>query len=126
MASRQADFGTAGVANGFVAALRWPDGPECPSCAGKELGYIKTRQLWKCRNKDCRRQFSAKVGTIFEDSPIALGNWLASIWLIADASSLAASSGIPPLRRRRCKRRSSVCGEPPAATERTAALSGGG
>jgi transposase-like protein len=75
------------VANAFVAALRWPDGPRCPDCGGNELGYVKTRRLWQCKNKTCKRQFSVKVGTIFEDSPIPLDKWLASIWMIANAKN---------------------------------------
>jgi transposase-like protein len=69
----------------FVSAMRWPSGPECPSCGGKEHSYLKTRRLWKCKN--CKRQFSVKVGTIFEDSPIPLDKWLASIWMIANAKN---------------------------------------
>src|SRR6266508_3462494 len=69
----------------FVAQLRWPDGPVCPSCGGTEHSYLKTRRLWKC--KACKRQFSVKVGTIFEDSAIPLDKWLASIWLIANAKN---------------------------------------
>jgi transposase-like protein len=73
------------VAHAFTAALRWPDGPECPSCGRKDHSFLKTRRLWKC--KACKRQFSVKVGTIFEDSPIGLDKWLASIWLIANAKN---------------------------------------
>jgi transposase-like protein len=40
--------------------------------------------LWKCRTKHPRQKFSVKVGTIFEDSPIALDKWLAAIWMIAN------------------------------------------
>lgn len=78
-------FSDLDVCNDFVAQLRWPDGPECPSCDGKEHSYLTTRRLWKC--KACKRQFSVKVGTIFEDSPIPLDKWLASIWLIANAKN---------------------------------------
>jgi transposase-like protein len=80
-------FSDLDVANEFTASLRWPDGPVCPSCGGTDLGYINTRRLWKCKDKDCRRQFSVKVGTIFEDSPIPLDKWLSSIWLIANAKN---------------------------------------
>ncbi len=69
----------------FTAALRWPDGPECPDCGGKDHSFLKTRRIWKC--KACKRQFSVKVGTIFEDSPISLDKWLCSIWLIANAKN---------------------------------------
>lgn len=75
------------IANDFVAALRWPNGPECPSCRGKDLGYVKTRRLWQCRNKTCKRQFSVKVGSLFEDSAIPLDKWLASIWMIANSKN---------------------------------------
>ena len=50
----------------YVAKLRWPDGPVCPSCDGAEHSFLTTRRLWKC--KACKRQFSVKVGTIFEGS----------------------------------------------------------
>jgi transposase-like protein len=82
----------------FVASLRWPNGPRCPSCDGSEHSYLKTRRIWKC--KGCKRQFSVKVGTIFEDSPIPLDKWLASIWMIANSKNgvssheLARSIGI--------------------------------
>src|SRR6266567_3112697 len=84
-------FADLDVANEYVAMLRWPNGPECPTCGGKELGYISTRRLWKCKNKECRRQFSVKVGTIFEDSPIPLDKWLASIWMIANSKNGVSS-----------------------------------
>ncbi|MFL5799165.1 MAG: IS1595 family transposase [Actinomycetota bacterium] len=80
-------FADLDVATEFVARLRWPEGPICPDCGGKDHGYITTRRLWKCKNKTCRRQFSVKVGTIFEDSPIKLDKWLCSIWLIANAKN---------------------------------------
>jgi transposase-like protein len=78
-------FSDADVATEYVAKLRWPDGPLCPSCGGREHSYLSTRRLWKC--KACKRQFSVKVGTIFEDSPIPLDKWLASIWLIANSKN---------------------------------------
>lgn len=80
-------FADPDVANEFVAALRWPNGPRCPDCGGDGLGYVKTRRLWQCRNKTCKRQFSVKVGTIFEDSPIPLDKWIAAVWLIANAKN---------------------------------------
>src|SRR5438552_230106 len=69
----------------FVAELRWPDGPVCPECQGKELSFLSTRRLWKC--KSCKKQFSVKVGTIFEDSPLGLDKWLGAVWLIANAKN---------------------------------------
>jgi transposase-like protein len=69
----------------FVAKLRWPDGPICPKCQGKDVSFLSTRRLWKC--KACKKQFSVKVGTIFEDSPLGLDKWLAGIWMIAGAKN---------------------------------------
>ena len=66
----------------YIAALRWPDGPVCPECGGKEYSYLTSRRLWKC--KDCKKQYSVRVGTIFEDSPLPLRKWLMAIWEIAN------------------------------------------
>jgi transposase-like protein len=65
-----------------VAAMRWPDGPECPHCQAKEPYYLATQKRWKCRS--CRKQFSVKVGTIFEDSPISLQQWLPALWMLVN------------------------------------------
>jgi transposase-like protein len=65
----------------FLTKFRWPDGkPTCPRCESQEHSYISTRRIWKC--KGCKRQFSAKSGTIMEDSPIGLDKWLPAIWMI--------------------------------------------
>src|SRR5437867_3068601 len=69
----------------FVAKLRWPDGPVCPRCDGTEHSYLTTRRVWKC--KSCKKQFSVKLGSIFEDSAISLDKWLVSIWLIANSKN---------------------------------------
>ena len=69
----------------FMAHLRWPDGKAtCPTCGSQDVRFISTRRLWECKTKHPRRQFSIKVGTIFEDSPIGLDKWLAAIWMIAN------------------------------------------
>ncbi len=78
-------FSDLDVANDFVSKLRWPDGPVCPHCGGKEHSFISTRRLWKC--KSCKRQFSIKVGTIFEDSALGLDKWLPAIWLAANSKN---------------------------------------
>src|SRR5829696_4273425 len=78
-------FSDPDVATGFVAALRWPDGPVCPRCEGTDHSYLTTRRVWKC--KACKKQFSVKVGTVFEDSPLGLDKWLPSVWLIANSKN---------------------------------------
>jgi transposase-like protein len=73
----------------FLSQLRWPDGVECPICTGREVSYLSTRRLWKC--KACKKQFSVKVGSLMEDSPIGLDKWLAAIWIIANAKNGVSS-----------------------------------
>jgi transposase-like protein len=68
-----------------VAEMRWSNGPVCPDCETEKPYYIKTQKRWKCR--ECRRQFSVKVGTIFEDSPISLKKWLPALWLIVNCKN---------------------------------------
>jgi transposase-like protein len=75
-------FADPDVALNFLASLRWPDGPSCPRCGSLEHSFLKTRRIWKC--KACQRQFSVKLGTIFEDSPIGLDKWLPCLWMIAN------------------------------------------
>jgi transposase-like protein len=68
-----------------VAALRWPDGPVCPKCGHNEHYYLATQRRWKC--KQCKKQFSVKVGTIFEDSPIGLDKWLIALWMLVNCKN---------------------------------------
>lgn len=72
-----------------VAAMRWPDGPICPACGHKEHYYLKSQRRWKC--KECGRQFSVKLNTIFEDSPIGLDKWLLAIWMLANCKNGVSS-----------------------------------
>jgi transposase-like protein len=65
-----------------VAALRWPNGVTCPACGHKEHYYLVSQRRWKC--KDCHRQFSVKLGTIFEDSPISLDKWFVALWMLVN------------------------------------------
>jgi hypothetical protein len=63
----------------FVKDLRWPDGKvTCPRCAAVEPSFLTIRRIWK--SKGCRKQFSLKVGTIFEDSPLGWDKWLPAVW----------------------------------------------
>src|SRR6266567_1414768 len=76
----------------FMAQLRWMDGPVCPRCEKKRLSFLETRLMWKCL--DCQKQFSVKVGTIFEDSPIELSKWLCAMWMLANCKNGVSSHEI--------------------------------
>lgn len=66
-----------------LVAQRWPNGVECPTCGSKGVRFVATRRIWECKNKHPKKQFSIKVGTIYEDSPIGLDKWLTATWMIA-------------------------------------------
>lgn len=72
-----------------VVALRWPDGPICPKCGHNQHYYLATQRRWKC--KQCKKQFSVKVGTIFEDSPIPLEKWLIALWMLVNCRNGVSS-----------------------------------
>lgn len=75
----------------YAVKLRWPNGVACPrmGCGSAAVQFIATRKLWRC--KDCKRQFTAKVGTIFEDSPIPFTKWFPAIWLLANTKNGTSS-----------------------------------
>lgn len=86
-------FNDADSARQFLEDMRWRDGVICPHCGivGEAYrltpkGSTKTRVrkgVWKC--KECRKQFTVTVGTIFEDSHIPLHKWLLAIHLLCSS-----------------------------------------
>jgi transposase-like protein len=69
----------------FVVNLRWHNGITCPRCGSGEHSFLSTRRIWKC--KGCKKQFSVKVGTIFEDSPLGLDRWLPALWMVVNCKN---------------------------------------
>jgi transposase-like protein len=68
----------------YLASRRWADGVViCPTCGSKNVGYVSSRRVWQCRTRHPKAQFSIKLGTIFEDSPLGLDKWLPAMWMIA-------------------------------------------
>jgi predicted DNA-binding protein (UPF0251 family) len=59
-------------------------------CGSQDVRYLASRELWECRMRHPKAQFSVRVGTIFEDSHIALGLWLTAIWMVANLSQLSS------------------------------------
>ncbi len=77
-----------GLCEKKMSGMKWPDGKvTCPKCGGRAIGRIESRRVFQCKNPDCRKQFSVKVGTIFEDSPLSLDKWFAAVWCIANAKN---------------------------------------
>jgi transposase-like protein len=76
----------------YMVEVKWPDGKiTCPKCGGENVGAVVTRCLLQCKAKECRKQFSAKVGTIFEDSPLGLDKWFVAVWFIANTKNGTSS-----------------------------------
>src|SRR5437762_5763593 len=60
----------------YLVERRWPDGViTCPNCGSDQVTFMPKRRLWQCKGRHSKAQFSIKVGTIFEDSPIGLDKW---------------------------------------------------
>jgi len=85
-------FGNEDAARKLIEKISWPTGPVCPHCGYNESYRLKPKEsskkpgrkgLLKC--KDCRKQFTVTVGTIFEGSHIPLNKWLMSIYLICSS-----------------------------------------
>jgi transposase-like protein len=78
-------------AHAHFVGIRWPNGIACPrhGCGSADIRALGTRRRWRC--KDCGRDFTAKVGTIFEDSPLPLTKWLPCVWLITNAKNGVSS-----------------------------------
>ncbi len=77
----------------FMISIRWPDGQiACPRCNSGHHSFLKTRRIWKCL--ECKKQFSAKLGTIFEDSPLGFDKWFPTFWMIVNAKNGVSSCEI--------------------------------
>ena len=80
-------FADPDVALKFFVSMRWPNGVQCPRCGSHRVSFTAKRRVWTCEDCPNRRQFSTKVGTIMEDSPLGLDKWLIGIWLITSAKN---------------------------------------
>src|SRR3990172_10031351 len=77
----------------FAMSMRWPDGKvSCPRCGSAEHSFLSTRRIWCC--KGCKKQFTMKVGTIFEDSPLGMDKWMLALWLIVNCKNGISSCKI--------------------------------
>ena len=74
----------------YALNLRFPNGVvACPRCGSERHSFVKTRRLWHC--KGCKKQFTLKVGTIFEDSPLGLDKWMCAYWILTNSKNGVSS-----------------------------------
>ncbi|MEI6165465.1 MAG: IS1595 family transposase [Planctomycetota bacterium] len=100
-------FADEGRAHDFLVAMRWPGGVRCAHCNSENIGKLsvsvvkgktdkdgkpkpdKVRRVWNC--KECKQQFTAKIGTIFAESALPLSKWLPALWLVVNAKNGVSS-----------------------------------
>lgn len=75
----------------YLVECRWPDGVVCPTCGRTDVSYVAKRRIWQCKTRHPKAQFSVKVGTIFEDSPIPLDKWLMAMWMVSNCKNGVSS-----------------------------------
>ena len=86
----------------FLESLRWGDAVGCPRCGDCDVYQMKDRTtgernkrfLWRCRG--CGKQFTVRVGTVMEDSPIPLRHWVFTFW-----AATASKKGVSALQIKR-------------------------
>jgi len=75
----------------YAVNLRWPGKVvTCPRCGCTEHSFLRTRLMWFC--KGCKKQFSVKVGTIFEDSPLGMDKWMTAFWMVVNCKNGVSSA----------------------------------
>jgi transposase-like protein len=76
----------------YMIRLRWPDGViTCPACGRTDVVFLQNQRKWQCKSVHPKRQFSAKVSTVFEDSPIPLDKWLVAVWMLSNCKNGVSS-----------------------------------
>ena len=86
----------------FMESMRWDGEPACPRCGDTDVYQMRARAtgersarfLWRCRG--CRRQYTVRVGTVMEDSPIPLRHWCFAFW-----AACSSKKGVSALQIRR-------------------------
>ncbi len=80
----------------YLVARRpeWANGVVCPTCGSDKVSFLKNQLRWQCSVHHAKRQFSVKVGTIFEESPLGLDKWLPAMWLILNCKNGISSCEI--------------------------------
>jgi transposase-like protein len=84
-------FSDAANCREYVVARRWPNGVECPRCGSKSVKFLEKYNRWQCGARHESRQFTAKTGTIFEDSPLGLDKWLMAMWQVVNCKNGVSS-----------------------------------
>ena len=104
------EFAAEEVCLAYLEAARWPEGVRCITCGDKNIskfvakgktriikGVAKTspdRHLCQCLNGDCNQQFTATVGTLFNDTHLPLNKWFMAVGIMCNAKKGASAKQI--------------------------------
>src|SRR5579863_3550335 len=75
----------------YLVARRWPEGVTCPRCGSKHVTFLEKYNRWQCSARHGNRQFTAKTGTILEESPLGLDKWLAAMCQVVNCKNGVSS-----------------------------------
>lgn len=76
----------------YLAIRRWPNGVvTCPTCGSEKVKFNAKRRIWQCSVHHPMRQFSIKIGTVMEDSPIGLDKWMMATWMVTNCKNGVSS-----------------------------------
>jgi transposase-like protein len=89
-----AHFTNEDAARLFLESIRWPEGPICPKCGSARKPYALPKGKYRCSDKDCRSDFTVRVGTVFESSHIPLHQWLLAAYLLCSSKKGISSHQI--------------------------------
>jgi transposase-like protein len=84
-------FGDYERCKAIIEWIRWPRGVTCPTCGSTRVAYLANVRRYKCYGVHTRAQFSLKVGTVFQNSPVALEKWLAALWAYVNSAEGVSS-----------------------------------
>jgi transposase-like protein len=77
----------------YLETVRWRGRPTCPYCSSEAVcrhaSGDRAGMRWQCQ--DCRRAFSAMVGTIFHGTHVPLRNWFLVLGLMLNAKKSASA-----------------------------------
>jgi len=72
----------------YLAIRRWENGKViCPTCGCETVKFSEKRRTWTCAKHHAKREFSVKIGTVMEDSPIPLDKWLTATWMVTNCKN---------------------------------------
>ena len=65
----------------YLINSRWPNGVICPHCGHDQVYRIRNGKLFRCKDKECAKQFTVRIATLMEDSALPFRKWLYAMYL---------------------------------------------